>query len=412
MSESLEGNNADQKRIEEWLLKHEKDLEITGENHEFTDGATDTISEYTYANIIAKTGNKDLLTKTFDISFTKDNGKGLIDHRLFAKDYPSYMRNRKMEIAQLYTKKFGLDESVVGKWQEAKKFKGLDKKGKKTYRESYPENISAAIDLEKKQPGAAKQLHDRFGIANFARYDSQMLVNQLETADQDLPYGVVAFPEADHNGAFFQDAYHLKTTADKLDKGGYVMRVIETGSQMDLARKLNGFHKRYAQAGNKIDFLLVGGHGSPESVNLGYNEATPPPLREEGMTEEKYQAEYGAWERQKLHDSLRTTIVKEDFEEGNGRGIKRAGEKWLSKDAPVVLISCSTGKEGGIAQTASKKLETTTVGPDRPTAVKKINVVFNNQGKPTFAVDYEFYKDLESDVEKAETMQYSSGKRV
>ena len=79
-------------------------------------------------------------------------------------------------------------------------------------------------------------------------------------------------------------------------------------------------------------------------------------------------------------------FISHDFIEGEG--INRALEEWFVSEAPKVFVSCSTGEEGGIAETASAQVSGEVIAPKIPTNVRKIDVSFDEDGKPKFSVLY------------------------
>ena len=422
-------NAADRIKADIYLGKHLDDLNELRKLHTTPDaygGSTDHVSEYTFSNIIANTKNRDLLKKVLAISESDPYKKevNVNYEELLSKDYPPYLQERKRDVAKFLAEKNGLDGGIVEKWAKAKESRGKNENGDDIYIESYKQNIDAVMRLEKMRPGAAKELYEKFGIANFNRYREEMLIHQLDVENDNLPYGVVVFPEADWNGAFFQDKSMLEDARKQLLDGGYEMRVIETGSQLGMARKMNKFHQKYEPAGHKMSFIFLAGHGSQSSVQLGVNENVlpeidtgPPPIESQFKSKMEYDEAFGKW-RSNLEDTIegrkksssdpRQTIMAEDLKDGGGSGIRRASEKWFDENVPVVFVSCSTGVENGIADVTARELGFTTTGPDRPTNVKKVDVKFDQQGKPIFNVEY---RELEK-YGKAETMKYSSSKKA
>jgi len=395
-------------KIDSWFLKNFQDLSDWCVNYKTKDGKRDVISDYTYKNIIYNTGDKALLRKVLEFSMADINTEHIISQQLLRKNHPSYLRDRKYEIAVVLATKLGLDEKIVDKWSRSRCIIKKDRNGNDITEESYLRNFEAAMRLDFARPGAAKELFENFGIANFDRYDDGMLLRQLEAEDQSAPYGVVAYPEDDYNGAFFSGRKQLGKMGRDMLAGGYETRIVEAASQFDLARRLNGFHKKYNGGGHKIDFLLIGGHGSPESVSLGRDEFEPPPVPKPDISDGQYQTMLELWEKKRSSQKyLRKTLVAEDVKGGRGQGIKRAVQKWFSDGAPVVFISCSTGAEGGIAQTASKELGVTTIGPDKPTNFESIDVNFDERGKPIINVEY-FSAKADNDQKQVKAMRYTA----
>ncbi len=407
VSEALDtGVGENRKKIEEWLARHVDDIGKLKTSFQYEEGSYDTSLCLSLVNIVARAEDENLARDILKTASEQAIERGEYAEEDFFENVEKpflervsignsrFIRRQEM-IAGVSAEALGLDQSIVSQWREAKKqgYRGTDQE---VYIPDYAGNLSAARNLEKKHPGAAKMLHERFGVANFARYNQEMLLRQVEKADTDTPYGIVVFPEADHNGAFFQKETELAEMALKLRIGGLETRIIEAGSQRELARQLIALHKRYSPAGNKVAFAIVGGHGEPASISLGAKgeyASPPPPLPEQ----EDFLAEMEKWKKHTI-TSDKGSFTVEDIT--NGAGIERATEKFFDPEAPVVLISCSTGKEGGIAEKGSEKFGWNVSAPDEPTNIKRIGVVFDEAGKPKF--DVEYYK--------GEAKQYQTGK--
>jgi hypothetical protein len=415
-------------RASHWFKSHMADIDSIREKHITRDDgqfiSEDFIGAYTIKNIITKTESIPLMKEVLKKSLQENDGS-YVDVELddlFNYEYSGNMITRRRDIAKTVAEEFGFSEEIVKKWDKAKLESKKDESGKEVTKDSFGVNSKALMELEKSMPGSAKILYDEFGIANFARYDKEDLLKQLELKDVDMPYGIVAFPEADWNGGFL--SYNLKSelssAARKLSEGGYTVRIVEAGSQFALARRMNKFHNKYSQAGNKIDFVILGGHGSKSTLQLGLSETSlpevdtgPPPLESEFILKEEYVAAFEKWQKNleneidkqgKQNFDPRHTLQAEDLNLGAGLGIRRAAEKWLGENASIALISCSTGTEGGIAQEINNKLNLTTIGPDRPTSVNKIEISFDQNGKPVINIEYNELVEYG----KAETKKYLS----
>jgi hypothetical protein len=370
----------------------------------------DHVCEYTFSRILINTKDEELFKSIFEMSFGDPSKMEIsldID-KLMDDAVLSGNEKNKNEILKLWCETIGLDSKIVSRWSKSKSFHGVDESGNRIYKESFSRNIAAVKALEAERKGASQELFKKFGIANFDRYPVHVLINQLEKEDADIPYGVLVYPEADYNGAFFQDKNNFDKISSQLEKGGYGLRIIETSSQLGMARRLASLDKKHSPAGHKISFLMIGGHGTQSSVQLGnleHSDINPPPLKTDEVSEDEHKVLFEKWKREtkrSLNDFKRTSMITGDLDDGGGEGIRRAAEKWLDEDASIVFISCSTGAEGGIAQKIGKELQKDTVGPDRPTNINSIDVEFNDEGKPVFGVKY-------SNIEEygqAETVKY------
>jgi hypothetical protein len=396
-SESLDHvEHTDRLAVNQWFKDNFDLLKNAMRPYKPEQDVTDHISHYTLTNIITRSNDKELVKACLELAGDKELGAmddpSDLKELLYDAQHQVYAENRKL-VAAFLAEQTGLDRETAGKmaekWQKAKKSLGKDENGLDQYRESHLENIDAITQLESKQPGAAKEIFEKFGIANFARYPLYALLEQLKKAEQDLPYGVVALPEADHNGAFLQKRYLLEKLRGDLMGGGQETRFIEAASQYELARRLARMHQQYSGAGNKMDYLVIGGHGQPESIQLGEKKRMPPPIPNPELSTDEYQQILEAWkERQEQDQRMKPDMDISDLRGGGAPGIRRAAGKWFDKDAQIVFISCSTGAEGGFAQTVTNELGFSTIAPNIPAYVKEIKVKFNEQGKPIFDVDY------------------------
>jgi hypothetical protein len=425
VSEALGSSNITERiALDTWLSDHIDDIGKSKKVHKMANGNHDHIGAETFINIISKTGNKDLLEKVLEIvpDGTKHTDVEVDILDLFNKKYPPFLEQRTKEIAVFFAKKLGLGKEIVGKWEKAKVQFGTDNEGKEIFYESYSRNIKAAQRLNELKQGSPKELFDKFGIANFDRYDDQMLVHQLEAENNDVPYGVVVFPESDWIGAFFQDATMLKRVSMTLEKNNYEMRIVEAASQLGMAKYLGRLNRKYAPKGNKIDFIILGGHGSKSSVNLGeeaYPDNEPPPLPGAMTSEDDYQNALKEWQRNNVFkndnaekNDRKLNLQSDDIENGGGPGVRRAAREWLSDNAPVVLFSCGTGIEGGFAQKVSRELDIKTAAPEKPAHVASLDVHFDDNNKPVFDIEYKTSGGFSQPLEKVQTMEYSSGKKV
>ena len=388
------GDSQARQRIDEWISRHDAELEsIDPFFWEPSDDSQDQMALYARQNFFLHAESGILAKQHLDSLMrlrahaTELGISQEVDRQVFrpiliepGERHEPVFELRQERLAQAMAAQFDLNPAIVDKWREAKVSLGNDR-----YRESYWNNLEAAGELEASQPGSAKKLYETYRIANFGRYETDMLLRQLEMADTDTPYGVIVYPEADHNGAFFQNSQQLYDASLQLRVGGFETRIVEAGSQRELARRLLRLHKKYSPAGNKFSFAIVGGHGSPNSVALGNEKSiSPPPLPDAKKTEAERERELEMW---RLTQSTDTgSFETSDLLEGDG--INRALEEWFESNAPKVLVSCSTGAKGGIAERASTQTSGEVIAPKIPTNVKKIEVTFDGQGKPVFAVEY------------------------
>jgi len=219
------------------------------------------------------------------------------------------------------------------------------------------QNLKALYEVKQSSPEAPKVLFEQFGITHFARYTRETLLKQYEERQEQKPYGVALFALSDHNGALFNMAMILDTLQNDLAKNGYLLRIVEADSKASVARRFVNLDRSYGQSGggHKIDFALIAGHGSKESIAFG-----------EGTQE-------------------RDRFLTKEME---GKGIHRGVETFFTPEAKAVLFSCQTGSAGGIGEEIFQKLGLSVQAPEESSYVAGMTVSFTKENKPVFDVQY------------------------
>lgn len=206
------------------------------------------------------------------------------------------------------------------------------------------DNLDQVFELEHSIPGITKWLRANFGIQHLGRYPSRLLEAQYrERDDTDRPYGLIVYPYADDNTAFHNDMWlfiNLKEQLDNLYNSKsikYNLRILEAGNIGEMAKRLIRIRRKYGPAA----FGIIGGHGDSDSIKFGKG-----------------------WRPGDIltSDQLRTS-----------KGIQRGIASFFQQDAPIILISCSTGKRNGIAQVLSK-FGVSVTGPDQSTNAGKLEI--------------------------------------
>jgi hypothetical protein len=179
--------------------------------------------------------------------------------------------------------------------------------------------------LEQERPGAIQVLHSFYGIRNFGRWGKEFLTEQYDChGDTTKPYGllITALDDRGDDGkeAFRKDGGRGKTHS--LDK--HFVRAIEVASAPELVQRLNLLKDMYGHE-HQIDFCVLTGHGASESICLSA-----------------------------IGDKLGSLAVGQDFSRLY---------RWFSPDATIVLQSCSTGAQGGLAQTISRQSGLRVIAP-------------------------------------------------
>lgn len=213
-------------------------------------------------------------------------------------------------------------------------------------------NIVHIHEIEAKKMGAARLLFKEYGIRNFERYPTRLLVAQAEAHKDDTkPYGIILNPENDWNGAFSNDYQTWGHLHLQLEECGYALRVIECESKQEIARRLISLDRWYGK-NHKISFAFVGGHGTEDTIRFG------------GLKE-------------------RNTLFTEDFA---GRGVRKTN-KFFEPKPTIILVSCSTGAEKGIGQKLSETLGAKVIAPKVPTNLRHADVSLNER-ELVFKVTY------------------------
>ena len=219
-------------------------------------------------------------------------------------------------------------------------------------------NLTAmrAVEHLNVEEGAARFLNREFGIYDFGRYPAELLAEQyVERNNADLPYGLIIAPRDDHNGAFYQDRNLYEDLLRRVKFLGepderWIMRVVEVGNKRELARFALNLPEKYGQA----KFGIVGGHGVPESIALG----------------DGWKGMYNF----SIIDLL-------------GQGVQKGGDMLFENGSTIILFSCQTGVESGLAQKSSETFGFEFIGPEESTSPRHNNVE-KHEGKLQFEVEY------------------------
>ncbi|MBI2049622.1 hypothetical protein HYT32_01830 [Candidatus Roizmanbacteria bacterium] len=228
-------------------------------------------------------------------------------------------------------------------------------------------NLRMIFILESNRPGIVKTLINDYKIYDFARYPAEMLVEQYDQRDNKyLPYGIVLYPRSDWNGAFYDNRKVFRKLLTQLKENGYGLRVFEVESVNDVARSLIKLNKLYGES-YKISFAIIGGHGSWDSIHFG--------------SEREHLNIFDIKDRPGAK-KVNLLLKQHDL---RGRGVQRSSE-FFEQNPTIILNSCTTGANRGIAQEISR-LGTTVIGPDRPASIKDIKVTGDNR-RLNFEVGY------------------------
>lgn len=208
---------------------------------------------------------------------------------------------------------------------------------------AYEKNISAIMQLESLVPGICEELYNKFGICNFGRYPVEMLIKQYEQRnDKDLKYGIAVYPYNDHNG-FFYNQDPIRKIYNTVSEKGYGIRIIETDTLRKLYRQLIFLDSTYGE-NNKISFAFLGGHGNTSAIQFSKK------IHIDKIIGDKKYAHYlGVLFTADITNSL--AIQREKI------------QRYFINNPTIILNSCSTGAEEGIAKALSEKLKSKVIAP-------------------------------------------------
>lgn len=282
---------------------------------------------------------------------TSDTAAEIIEKMLSTSPVSEELEGYAVDIIQSTLVKFGIDSETAFKWifewTTYQKPKGFVVR----------KNIEAVVRLENEKKGITTILFEKYGILNFGRYPVAMLLRQYENMNnKDNPYGVIIYPKGDHNGAFHGDEFVFTSLNFEmaLDENlrKYLIRIYECGSKKDIAKALIDLDAAYGQS-HKISFAIIGGHGSKDSINFGFG------------------------------SSKRNSLYSSDLHRSR---VQKTGD-FFEPDATIVLVSCSTGENEGIAQTLTEKMGMKVIAPNVPTNIVRITPKFKD-GKIDFDAEY------------------------
>lgn len=217
--------------------------------------------------------------------------------------------------------------------------------------ETFKRNIERMRTIEAERPGGLQILRKNFGIKAFGRYPVEILITQIDEVDKEIPYGVVIYPRSDHNDAFYDDRKALQQLYTQT-RGHEAVRIFEAEGALSLSKILLKADNNYGDS-HKISYVFLAGHGTAQSLQLGYG-GTP-----EG------------------------TITPKHLQ---GKVTERIKET-LAPEATVILFSCSTGEEQGIAQNMSAVLGREVIAPDKPASPGSLQVSYE-ENIPRFNMRY------------------------
>jgi|GEM_PF-2324234 len=209
-------------------------------------------------------------------------------------------------------------------------------------------NITVMERLEEQRSGIVKTLLEEYGIKEFRRYPNEVLIDQFDNKNNDVPYGAIMFTNDDHNQSFDQKEAVIQSIFEQTKEHGLHIRISEFNSRYSLMKRFASLNSKYGDK-NKISYLMLGAHGYKDGFSTNFS----------------------------------TEVNSSDIQ---GKGVARIKE-YLIEDPEILMVSCSTGQEGGIAQEISKAYSAKVHAPTEDTSVTSVKVSLQ-EGKPTFKVVY------------------------
>lgn len=167
----------------------------------------------------------------------------------------------------------------------------------------------------------------QFGMEFPERFTPEILENAYLTAigkaDMRRKTAFVVLNKDDYNGAFLQMAHLYQSLIDK----GYNLILCEANTDMGVAERFFNYgrlqrdsgkishFKPGAQDHTRYDFVVIGGHGNPSSIQMGKDNGGPSESSYLDLDDYSRLKSYGDW------------------------------RSMLSKWSAICLVACSTGKE-------------------------------------------------------------------
>ena len=238
------------------------------------------------------------------------------------------------------------------------------------------EHIKRIGILEAERPGAAALLANFYGIRRFARYSKDKLIAQAEAhGDTSKPYGIQITATADLERAYATDTRSEEAAlAGLVRRGNYFVRAMEAATTEELYRRMSALDRMYGDE-HKISFAVVTAHGTPGTLEFGLG----------------YERYLG-----KLTMDHSLGMVRQ----------------WFIDNPTIILDSCSTGAEHGMAQKVSRKLHATTTGPETPSGLESLAIIEDGESIQLIPVHRHGNSMKREKVVYARVALYIDGERI
>jgi len=243
------------------------------------------------------------------------------------------IKEAKEELLEFILERFGFSEIEVKKLIKS----WLTIEDDEIARWYVARNLQNINFLENREVGSAKYLFDNFGIRGFGRYEIHELNKQYRERENMGPYGIYYQAVMDWNGSFI-NSNNSEDLGRKIEKQGFLMRIIEADGKIDSAKRLLSLRDKYEQ---KIKFMYVHAHGNTDVIGLGDDKISNNRLFEQ--------------------------------KDLKGKGVQRVKDLF-EDDAEVILSSCLTGVKGGLAEEIANTYGVKVIAADKPTVCRPISV--------------------------------------
>lgn len=262
----------------------------------------------------------------------------------------------------------------------------------RSYKSLAAKNLRTVMMLHRDSPDLPKRIYEQFHIMNWAQYSTAQLKKQVDPewlASRTDLYPVI-MPRSDDNGAFHVVDV-MPVVVEKLNTATDSAMVFECENKTDIFRSLVQIQKNCPHA--KIKTLFLGAHGEQRAMHFGSNAYKKRELYQGPLPSDLYRKE------EHLHvEDLR------DLESRFPR-LLQAIRSIFTSDSNIILASCSTGQDEGLAQELSRLLGVEVTAPTVPTHIDPKTLSKKPNG--TFSVRYRKGEDIDDP-----TVQYYAGQAV
>ncbi len=231
--------------------------------------------------------------------------KGYYSSEVLAREYESVFANFGIGGAGL--------EEIMHAWGSISPV-ACSKEDREEY---FTECIRTLKELREIDPSYPRKAHRIFGICHFGRYPAKVLARQIKllTSKSEKPLIVIAESTSDYNNSGYAEGYRPTDVYESMvQNGDFNVVYTEVDSVNELVEQTTYVTSRMTKPASA---LFITGHGSKKTLELGNSQVHRDDTKE--LLQLKGLADSGA----------------------------------LTPGAELVLVSCSVGARGGLAETLS-----------------------------------------------------------